>query len=144
MGDYYEWIKAFHVISIISWMAGMLYLPRLFVYHCGATKGGEAEQNFIVMERKLIRYIINPAMIASIILGLMLAHIYGFNNLGISFYIKMSAVILLIALHGMFVKWHKAFANGTNNHSHIFYRVINEVVTVLMTVAVIMVVVKPF
>lgn len=144
MGDYYEWIKAFHVISIISWMAGMLYLPRLFVYHCGAIKGGEADQNFIVMERKLIRYIINPAMIASIILGLMLVHIYGFSNLGISFHIKMSAVILLIALHGMFVKWHKAFANGTNNHSHIFYRIINEAVTVLMIVAVIMVVVKPF
>lgn len=144
MAEYYEWFKVFHIISIISWMAGMLYLPRLYVYHTKVEYGSEADLLFQNMERRLLRYIINPAMIFSFIFGLLLAHIYGFQALGPWFHIKMFCVILLTAFHGILARWRKDFLNGKNNKSENFYRFMNEVPTILMIIIVIMVVVKPF
>jgi putative membrane protein len=144
MTEYYEWFKALHVIAVISWMAGMLYLPRLFVYHCDAIKGGEADKTFSIMERRLIKFIINPAMLLTLTFGLVNAYIYGFKNLEIWFHIKMTAVFFLMMIHGLLVKWHKKFVAGENIHSTKFFRIINETVTFFMIVSVIMVIVKPF
>ncbi len=144
----YQWIKAFHIIAVIAWMAGMLYLPRLFVYHCAAEKGSVQSETFKVMERRLLRAIINPAMIATWLLGLWLAW-HGPNSrygwfasgwLGA----KLILVLALSGLHGFFARWVKDFATDNNRHSHKFYRIINEVPTVLMIVIVILAVVKPF
>lgn len=132
------------MISVIAWMAGMFYLPRLYVYHAGVPVGSEMDKTFQVMERKLLRMIMNPAMIATIVFGLINAKIYGFAALGLWFHVKMLAVILLIILHGLFARWRKAFAEGKNVHSEKFFRIINEIPVALMVVTVIMVIVKPF
>ena len=144
----YAWIKAFHVIAVISWMAGMLYLPRLFVYHCAAAPGSVQSETFKVMERRLLRAIINPAMIASWVLGLWLAwegpdSRYGWFASG-WFDAKLVLVLALSGVHGMLARWMKAFAVDQNRHSARFYRIINEVPTLLMIGIVILVVVKPF
>ncbi len=144
MADYYSWFKAFHIIAVISWMAGMLYLPRLYVYHSEVAVGSEMDKTFQVMERRLLRFIMNPAMIITYVFGLMNAYIYGFIALGVWFHIKMLAVVGLTLMHGMLAKWRKDFANGTNKHSTRFYRIANEVPTALMIIAVTMVVIKPF
>jgi protoporphyrinogen IX oxidase len=139
----YEWLKAFHVIAIIAWMAGMLYLPRLFVYHCAAEPGSTQSETFKVMERRLLKAIINPAMIVSWALGLWLA----WSGAWYASYWLQAKVILalgLSALHGFFVRWVRDFAADQNRHSPKFYRIINEVPTILMIGIVILVVVKPF
>jgi len=144
----YAWIKAFHIIAVISWMAGMLYLPRLFVYHCSAEKGSAQSETFKVMERRLLRAIMNPAMIAAWLLGLWLAwngtdsH-YGWFASG-WFQAKLGLVVLLSAVHGLLARWVKDFAADNNRNSAVFYRVINEVPTVVMIAIVILAVVKPF
>jgi putative membrane protein len=144
----YAWIKAFHVIAVISWMAGMLYLPRLFVYHCAAEKGSVQSETFKVMERRLLRAIINPAMILAWAFGLYLAwdgpdSRYGWFATG-WFEAKFLLVIALSGVHGMLARWTKDFAADGNRHSAKFYRIINEVPTILMIGIVIFVVVKPF
>ena len=139
----YVWIKAFHVIAVIAWMAGMLYLPRLFVYHCAAEKGSVQSETFKVMERRLLRAIINPAMIATWILGLTLAVMGHWFDSG-WLQAKLALVVVLSALHGLFARWVKAFGADANRHSQKFYRIINEVPTIIMVVIVILVVVKPF
>jgi len=144
----YEWIKAFHIIAVIAWMAGMLYLPRLFVYHCAAEKGSVQSETFKVMERRLLRGIINPAMIAAIALGLWLAWLgpdsrYGWFASG-WLWAKIALVLGLSAVHGLFARWVKVFAADSNPHSQRFYRFINEVPTALMIAIVILVVLKPF
>ena len=144
MASYYEWFKALHIISVISWMAGLLYLPRLYAYHTRASAGSEMDKTFQIMEARLLRIIMNPAMIFTFIFGLLLTHIYGPIALGKWFHIKMTAVMLLAGYHGMLAKWRKDFANGNNTHSEKFYRIINEVPAVLMIITVIMVTVKPF
>lgn len=144
MSNYFEWIKAFHIISMTCWMAGMFYLPRLYVYHCGAKIGSEQDKTFQVMERKLLRYIMNPSMILTIILGLMLASIYGLAALGLWFHLKMLIVTLLVIIHGYLAKWRKDFVAGKNRHTERFYRIMNEAPTVLFIFAVILVVIKPF
>jgi protoporphyrinogen IX oxidase len=124
-------------------MAGMLYLPRLFVYHCAAEKGSVQSETFKVMERRLLRGIINPAMIATWVLGLWLAwagHWYDSGWLQA----KVALVLAMSALHGLFARWVKAFATDANLHSQKFYRIINEIPTILVVVIVILVVVKPF
>lgn len=146
--DIYSWIKAFHIIAVISWMAGMLYLPRLFVYHCAAEKGSVQSETFKVMERRLLRAIINPAMIATWVLGLALAWLgpdshYGWFTSG-WLQAKLAFVLILSAIHGLFARWVKAFAADSNWHSQRFYRIINEVPTIIMIVIVILVVLKPF
>jgi protoporphyrinogen IX oxidase len=139
----YEWLKAFHVIAVIAWMAGMLYLPRLFVYHCEAEPGSKQSETFKVMERRLLKAIINPAMIASWGLGIWLVWRGSWYVSG-WFHAKLVLVLALSALHGFLVRWVRDFAADKNQHSQKFYRIINEVPAVLMVGIVILVVVKPF
>jgi putative membrane protein len=144
----YEWIKAFHIIAVIAWMAGMLYLPRLFVYHCAAETGSVQSETFKVMERRLLRAIINPAMIATWVFGLWLAWLgpdsrYGWFATG-WLWAKIILVLGLSAVHGLLARWRKDFAQDRNRHSQKFYRIINEVPTILMILIVLLVVLKPF
>jgi len=140
---YYQWILAFHIIAIIAWMAGMLYLPRLFVYHCETTPGTTESERFKVMERKLLRAIINPSMIAVWVLGLTLAFGRGAWHEP-WFHAKLLLVILMSGIHGMFAHWVKQFARDENKHTARFYRIWNEVPALLMVFIVILAVVKPF
>ena len=139
----YDWLKAVHVIAIIAWMAGMLYLPRLFVYHCGTPAGSELSETFKLMERRLLKVIINPSMILSWILGVWLGVAGGwFSSAWLS--LKLVLVLALSALHGFYVRWVRDFARDQNRHSARFYRIVNEVPTVLLIGIVILAVVKPF
>jgi putative membrane protein len=139
------YIKAFHIIAIIAWMAGLLYLPRLFVYHAQSKKGSEQSETFKVMERRLLRYITTPAMIASWGLGLWLAFsgLIDWSRDG-WFHAKLALVILLSAYHGVLAKWTRDFALDRNTHAARFYRIANEVPTLLMILIVILVEVRPF
>jgi putative membrane protein len=139
----YPWLKAFHIIAVIAWMAGLLYLPRLFVYHCEVTPGGAEDERFKTMERKLMRVIINPSMIMVWILGLTLAHTLDAWGQG-WFHAKLLLVIFLSGLHGMLSRWRRDFEVGKNTKSQRFFRIVNEVPAVLMAAIVILVVVKPF
>ena len=139
----YPWIKALHVIAVISWMAGMLYLPRLFVYHCEAEVGSKQSETFKVMEWRLLKAIINPAMMVTWLAGLYLAwsgHWYASGW----FHAKLTLVLILSGVHGFFSRLVKDFAADRNTRSQKFYRFINEVPTVLMIFIVILVIVKPF
>jgi putative membrane protein len=139
----YLWIKALHVVAVISWMAGMLYLPRLFVYHCEAQKGSIQSETFKIMERRLLKAIITPAMIVTWILGLYLAWDGGWLAAG-WLHAKLLFVVILSGVHGFLSKAVKDFAADRNVRPARFYRLINEVPTVLMVVIVILVIVKPF
>jgi protoporphyrinogen IX oxidase len=144
----YEWVKAFHIIAVIAWVAGMLYLPRLFVYHCVAEKGSVQSETFKIMERRLLRIIINPAMIATWLLGLWLAwhgpdSNYGWFESG-WLEAKLALVVALSALQGFAARWVRDFAADRNRHSQRFYRLINEIPAILMAAIVILAVVKPF
>jgi len=141
--DFYPWIKALHVIAIISWMAGMLYLPRLFVYHCDAEPGSKQSETFKLMERRLLRLIINPAMVVAWVTGLWMAYEAAFFRSG-WLHGKLLLVILLSGAHGMFAGAVRKFAEDRNTRSQKFYRIINEVPTILMIGIVILVIVKPF
>ena len=143
MAGLYPWIKALHVIAVIAWMAGMLYLPRLFVYHCDAEPGSKQSETFKVMERRLMRAIINPAMVTTWGLGLWLAWDGGWYRAG-WFHAKLALVLALSALHGFFVLWVRDFGADQNRRSQRFYRFINEVPTIMMIGIVILAVVKPF
>lgn len=139
----YEWIKALHVIAVISWMAGMLYLPRLLVYHCEAEIGSKQSETFKVMERRLLKAIINPAMGATWLLGLYLAWSGHFFSAG-WFHGKLLLVIIMSGIHGFLSRCVKDFAADRNTRTQKFYRIINEVPAVLMVGIVILVIVKPF
>jgi putative membrane protein len=139
----YPWIKAAHIVAVISWMAGMLYLPRLFVYHVAAEPGSVQSETFKTMERRLLRMIVNPAMVATWALGLWLAWDGGWFSSG-WFHAKLALVIVLSAVHGFFARTVRAFAEDRNTLSQKFYRILNEVPTVLMIAIVVLAVVKPF
>jgi putative membrane protein len=139
----YLWIKALHVIAVISWMAGMLYLPRLFVYHCDTEPGSKQSETFKVMERRLLRAIINPAMIVTWLAGLYLAWSGGWF-LASWLHAKLTLVLVMSGIHGFFARCVKSFAADRNPYSQKFYRIINEVPTILMIGIVILVIVKPF
>jgi putative membrane protein len=139
----YLWFKALHVVAVIAWMAGMLYLPRLFVYHCGADPGSRQSETFKVMERRLLTAIINPAMVTTWAVGLWLAYDGGWVD-SPWLQVKFALVVALSGLHGFYVRWVKDFATDANRHSQKFYRVINEVPTLLMIGIVVLVIVKPF
>ncbi len=139
----YLWFKAFHIMAVIAWMAGMLYLPRLFVYHCGAEAGSRQSETFKVMERRLLKGIVNPAMIAAWALGLWLVYDGGWISAG-WLHAKLTLVVVLSGLHGMLARWTADFAADRNRHSERFYRIVNEVPALLMIGIVIMVVIKPF
>jgi putative membrane protein len=139
----YLWLKAFHIVAVIAWMAGMLYLPRLFVYHSQVSPGSPQSETFKVMERRLLRAIMLPAMIVTWLLGLWLMYYGGWYRDG-WFHGKLLLVFLLSGLHGAFSRYAKDFAADRNTHTQKFYRIINEVVTILMVGIVILVAVKPF
>jgi protoporphyrinogen IX oxidase len=142
---YYPWIKAFHIIAVIAWMAGMLYLPRLFFYHCDVQPGTPESERFKTMERRLLRIIVNPALIAVWVLGLTLALTPQSGGLMQGWLMaKFVAVLVLSAVHGLFSRWRKDFAIDRNRHGKRFYAAWNEVPAVLMIAIVILVVVKPF
>lgn len=139
----YEWLKAFHVLAVISWMAGMLYLPRLMVYHAESQVGSIQSETFKIMERRLLKGIINPAMIVTWVLGLYLAwEAFGFK--GGWLHAKLTLVFILSGIHGYLVGRVRDFANDRNAKSPRFYRILNEVPAVLMVGIVILVIVKPF
>lgn len=139
----YLWLKAFHVIAVVAWMAGMLYLPRLFVYHCEAQKGSIQSETFKIMERRLLKAIINPAMIVTWVLGLYLLWDGGWYKSG-WMHAKIALVLILSGLHGVYVRRLKDFAADKNTKPAKYYRILNEVPTVLMIGIVILVIVKPF
>ena len=139
----YQWLLAFHIIAVIAWMAGMLYLPRLFVYHCEADVGSRQSETFKTMERRLLRFIMTPAMILTWLLGLWLAWRGGLFAAA-WLHVKLALVVAMSGLHGMFSRFVKDFAADKRRKSVKFYRIINEVPTVLMIAIVILAVVKPF
>jgi putative membrane protein len=139
----YDWVKALHIIAVIAWMAGMLYLPRLYVYHARTAKGSELSETFKVMERRLMRGIINPAMIATWILGLTLAWL-GNHWSEHWLHAKLVLILGMQIVHAGYSRWRKAFAKDENRHTEKFYRIMNEVPTLLLIGIVILVVVKPF
>jgi putative membrane protein len=139
------YIKAFHVTAIIAWMAGLLYLPRLFVYHAMSKVGSEQSETFKVMERRLLRAIATPAMAASWLFGLILAFSGAIDwSRDGWFHLKLILVLALSAYHGLLVVWTKQFAMDRNTRSARFYRIANEIPTVLMILIVILAVVRPF
>lgn len=140
----YLWLKALHIISVIAWMAGIFYLPRLYVYHASATAGSELSETLKVMERKLLRIIMNPAMILSFIFGIAML-VQNPDLLKQPFmHAKLGLVLVMAGLHGYLAKCRKDFARDANRHSARFYRILNEVPTLLMIGIVILVIVKPF
>ena len=141
-GTAYFWLKALHIIAVIAWMAGLLYLPRLFVYHADAEKGSELSETLKVMERRLLRAIMNPAMVVSLIAGGFLLAYQDFSSGWL--HVKLTCVAGLMVTHMLMAKWRKDFETDRNTRGHKFYRIANEIPTVLMIVIVIMAVVKPF
>jgi len=143
LGAAYPWIKALHIIAVIAWMAGMLYLPRLYVYHCATTPGSAQSETFKVMERRLLRAIVNPAMIAAWGFGLLLV---ADQDLWLVPWMhgKFTLLLGMQLIHAAFARWRRHFAADANRHSERFYRIMNEVPTVLMVGIVILVVVRPF
>ena len=138
-----SWIAAIHVMAVIAWMAGMFYLPRLFVYHCGAEVGSKQSETFKVMEHRLLRQIINPAMIGAWATGVWL--VWSGNLLEAGWLqAKLCFVLVLSGFHGSLAVYVRDFAADRNQHSQAFYRVFNEVPTLLMVAIVILVMVKPF
>ncbi|MFK8254050.1 protoporphyrinogen oxidase HemJ [Ancylobacter terrae] len=139
----YDWIKALHILAVISWMAGMLYLPRLMVYHCDAEPGSKQSETFKVMERRLLRAIINPAMAVTWLAGLWLAWEGGWYRAP-WFHAKFALVLAMSAVHGVLARRMREFAQDRNTRPARYYRILNEVPTLLMIGIVILVVVKPF
>lgn len=141
--DYYNWIKAFHLIAIITWMAGLFYLPRLFVYHSQVKIKSESSELFKTMEKKLLRIIMNPAMILTWLLGGML--LWANSDLMTEgwMHIKLTVVVLLTGFHHFLVRWMKQFHQDERPHDEKTFRLVNEIPTVLLVVIVIMVIVKP-
>jgi putative membrane protein len=143
LGGAYLWVKALHIIAVIAWMAGMLYLPRLYVYHAGAVSGSDLSETFKLMERRLLQAIINPAMIVTWILGLALAaHLDAWGDGW--FHGKLALVLGMQIVHAGYARWRRQFANDENRHVARFYRIINEVPTVLLIGIVLLAVAKPF
>ncbi len=145
LADAYPWLLALHIVCVIAWMAGLLYLPRLYVYHCGRPPGGEADAMLKTMERRLLRGIVNPAMIASLVTGgLLLATPGVVVAAGGWIHAKLALVAGLLAIHAALAMWRRAFEEDRNLRSARFYRIVNELPAVLMVGIVILAVVKPF
>ena len=141
----YPWIKSFHIIAMVAWMAGLFYLPRLYVYHCDTKPGSTDSERFKIMEWRLLRQIINPAMIATWVFGVLLVLTPGVIDWSAPWWhMKLAAVLLMSGFHGAASKWRREFMEDRNTKSHRFYRIANEVPTVLLMVIVIMVIARPF
>ncbi|MCV6825613.1 MULTISPECIES: protoporphyrinogen oxidase HemJ [Halocynthiibacter] len=143
---FYLWIKCLHVISVFAWMAGMFYLPRLFVYHVESVeKGSETDKLFQLMERRLIKVIINPAMNAAWLFGILLVLTPGVIDWSAVWpYTKFASVLALSGVHGMLSRYRKAFERGENEKSGRYYRMLNEVPTVLLVIIVVSIIARPF
>ncbi|MGF1623667.1 MAG: protoporphyrinogen oxidase HemJ [Alphaproteobacteria bacterium] len=142
-GSLYPWVKALHIISVVAWMAGMLYLPRLYVYHCAAPAGSPQSETFKLMERRLLRAIVNPAMIATWAFGLILLFAFELYTQP-WMHAKLLLVVILSGFHGFLARWRRDFAADRNRRSARFYRIANELPTVILVAVVILAVVKPF
>jgi putative membrane protein len=141
MGDnLYLVIKSLHIISFICWMCGIFYLPRLFVYHSKVNPKSESDKIFKIMEKKLLKIIMNPAMIATFIFGFWLIFMIGFQKW---LHLKILLVLILAGFHGFLAKCRKDFEKSQNKHSEKFYRIINEIPTLLMVAIVFLAVLKP-
>ena len=145
MSDFYLWIKTGHVVALIAWMAAMFYLPRLYVYHAGAPVGSELSETLKVMERRLLKAIMTPAMLATWAFGLWAAFDYGWFTDGTKWlHVKLIFVLAMTGFHGACAKWRKDFAADRNQRPARFYRIANEVPTLLLLVIAVLAVVKPF
>lgn len=142
--EYYLPLKALHIIFIIAWMAGMLYMPRLFVYHAGADLGGELDLTLQTMERRLYRGIMLPSLLGTIFFGTLLMIAIGFSSFGKWLHVKLAIVLVLIAMHGMMGYYRRQFVKGKNKHSAFYYRIFNEIPALLMVVIVFLAVLQPF
>ena len=141
----YPWTKSFHVIAMVAWMAGLFYLPRLYVYHCDTKPGSPESERFKVMEWRLLKQIINPAMIVTWVFGVLLMLTPGVIDWSAPWWhVKLAAVLLMSGFHGAASKWRREFMEDRNTKSQRFYRIANEVPTVLLMVIVIMVIARPF
>jgi protoporphyrinogen IX oxidase len=142
--DNYLWFKALHIIAMVAWMAGMLYLPRLYVYHASAEKGSDKSETFKVMERRLLRAIMNPAMIVTFLIGgLMIAANPAIMQQG-WIHVKLALVLGMAGIHGFYAICRKDFERDMNTRSPAYYKIWNEIPTVLMIVIVLLAVAKPF
>lgn len=139
----YLWVKVFHLVTVISWMAALLYLPRLMVYHCAAEVGSKQSETFKVMERRLLRFIAHPALVATWASGLWMLAEGGHFQAG-WMRAKLAFLVVLTGMHGLNAKWVRDFAADRNRRTATFYRIVNEVPTVLLIGIVVLVVVKPF
>ncbi len=145
LNQYYDWLRAAHIIAVISWMAGMLYLPRLFVYHTGAKIGSDISETFKIMERRLLKIIINPAMIITWILGLLMLHARA--DLFMSepwMHVKLLFIVLMTVVAHIYARHVKLFAADKNKKSTKYFKIINEVPTIFMIIIIIMAVIEPF
>lgn len=142
--EHYLWLKTVHIIAMVAWMAGMFYLPRLYVYHVKAAKGGELSETLKVMERRLLRIIINPAMIVTWIFGALLIAANPSVMQEGWIHVKLTALLLMQIVHAMLARHRKQFMRDANAHSEKYYRILNEVPTLLLVIIVVMVVVRPF
>ncbi len=145
MADYYLWFKALHIISAIAWMAGMLYLPRLYVYHSDAEVGSVQSETFKIMERRLLRAIVNPSMVMTLIFGGLMLATHGIVDWSMGWiWVKLSMVVAMVTIHGLFTQWRRDFEADRNTRSAKFYRMWNEAPTIPLILIVIMAVVRPF
>jgi putative membrane protein len=144
MAEWFLWLKAIHIISIVAWMAGLFYLPRLFVYHCAVPPGGETSELFKMMERRLMGAIMRPALAMSLLSGILLLIAGQIELLQIWVLGKLAAVFLLLLYHGALEIYLRQFAQDMRIKGARFFRVINEVPTLLLIIIVVFVVVKPF
>jgi protoporphyrinogen IX oxidase len=143
LAEAYPWLKALHIVAVIAWMAGMLYLPRLYVYHCAAKPGSELSETLKTMERRLLKAIVNPAMGATFVLGvLLLVVVDAWDQAWV--WTKIALVLAMGGVHGLFSRWRRDFAADRNARPARFYRIWNEVPTLLLIAIVVVVVVKPF
>lgn len=141
----YPWVKTLHVVSMVAWMAGMFYLPRLFVYHCEMAPGSVESERFKVMERRLFKQITTPAMISTFAFGILLVGTPGIIDWHEGWwYVKLAGVLALGAYHGKLSRWRRDFLEDRNTHSHRYFRIANEVPTLLLLVIVAMVIARPF
>lgn len=145
LSSIYPWVKAAHLLVVITWMAALLYVPRLYVYHCGTVPGSAESERFKVMERGLLQHIATPAMVATWLFGLTLAFTPGILDWSWGWWhVKLAAVILMSGFHGAVSRWRRDFLNDRNRHPAGFYRLAHHVPTVLLVVIIIMVIVRPF
>ena len=145
LAPYLLWIKALHIVAMVAWMSGLFYLPRLYVYHCQVAPGSAEGERFKVMERRLLKQIMNPAMIVTWIAGLLMAGIPGVVDMhALWFPVKLVLVLLMTGFHGACSRWRRDFLNDRNRRPEKFYRIANEVPTLLLIAIVVLVIVKPF